>query len=105
MYYDLCPCDGTIIMDKVLLELVKQKKLTYHKALTDEKYRKYVYWYEVYPLSTDENSQSDCARESRFNNLKSKFARRKLSRLYQTIEFRRRTRKPCDQNKSSKRTS
>lgn len=105
MYYDLCPCDGTIIMDKVLLELVKQKKLTYHEALTNEKYRKYVYWYEAYPLSTDENNQADCTRESRFDNLKSKFARRKLSRLYQTIEFRRRTRKPYDQNKSSKRTS
>lgn len=105
MYYDLCPCDGIIIMDKVLLELVKQKKLTYHEALTNEKYRKYVYWYEAYPLSTDENSQSDCTRGSRFDNLKSKFARRKLSRLYQSIEFRRRTRKPYDQNKSSKRTS
>lgn len=105
MYYDLCPCDGIIIMDKVLLELVKQKKLTYHEALTNEKYRKYVYWYEAYPLPTDENSQADCTRESRFDNLKSKFARRKLSRLYQSIEFRRRTRKPYDQNKSSKRTS
>ncbi len=102
--YDLCPCDGIIIMDKALLELVKQNKLTYHEVLTNEKYRKYVYWYEVYPLSTDKNSQSDRARESRFDNLKSKFARRKLSRIYQTIEFRRRTRKPCDQNKSSKRT-
>lgn len=98
-------CDVTIITDKALLELVKQKKLTYHKALTNENYRKYVYWYEAYPLSIDENSQSDCARESRFDNLKSKFSRRKLSRLYQTIEFRRRTRKPCGQNKSSKRTS